>query len=637
MKNNVLVPELLSIGQLFTAKYLVPVYQRNYAWRVEQIEQLISDVHDAMLADDDYFLGNLVVILRASGEVFEVIDGQQRLTTLYLLLTFLQDDGAESGHSSSHIGRLQYESRARATEALRLVAQDAVASSRLQGASIDADAGIHEGYGIIQQFFKQNFRLNQARAAFADFLRERVTVVRASLPLNTDLNRYFEIMNTRGQQLKQVDIVKARLMSKLSDQHQQACFAWIWEACADMDSYLQMSLTRGDTGLRTQVFGSDWSWLKAADFAALMQFRAKAVLQTPGQNTGGALSLEQALSRYADVGAQAAGQDDGNERFRSTIEFPVLLLHVLKVLHGDPKEDEGALDDKRLIKAFDASVKQAADKEVEWVQHFAFMLLKCRNLFDAFVLKRQFTANKLEDGDWSLQRLKKGGTEAKPSPTYSHVFARAERSQEEDGNADPHTGEVLLLQSMLRITYTSPRTMHWITQVLRWLSEQAPQEVSRVDLAEFLKRYARVKVRECFSFEREQQPQGFGISRIVFTYLDFLLLSDAAKRDFKFQFRTSIEHFYPQRPDQEQSGELVAATGLHLLGNLALVSISANSKFSNSLPRAKAENFRDTIERQSPKLRLMAEITLVEGWGDSQVGAHHQHMLTLLRQDVGPE
>lgn len=637
MKNNVLVPELLSIGQLFTAKYLVPVYQRNYAWRVEQIEQLISDVHDAMLADDDYFLGNLVVILRASGEVFEVIDGQQRLTTLYLLLTFLQEDGAESGHSSSHIGRLQYESRARATEALRLVAQDAVASSRLQGASIDADAGIHEGYGIIQQFFKQNFRLNQARAAFADFLRERVTVVRASLPLNTDLNRYFEIMNTRGQQLKQVDIVKARLMSKLSDQHQQACFAWIWEACADMDSYLQMSLTRGDTGLRTQVFGSDWSWLKAADFAALMQFRAKAVLQTPGQNTGGALSLEQALSRYADVGAQAAGQDDGNERFRSTIEFPVLLLHVLKVLHGDPKEDEGALDDKRLIKAFDASVKQAADKEVEWVQHFAFMLLKCRNLFDAFVLKRQFTANKLEDGDWSLQRLKKGGTEAKPSPTYSHVFARAERSQEEDGNADPHTGEVLLLQSMLRITYTSPRTMHWITQVLRWLSEQAPQEVSRVDLAEFLKSYARVKVRECFSFEREQQPQGFGISRIVFTYLDFLLLSDAAKRDFKFQFRTSIEHFYPQRPDQEQSGELVAATGLHLLGNLALVSISANSKFSNSLPRAKAENFRDTIERQSPKLRLMAEITLVEGWGDSQVGAHHQHMLTLLRQDVGPE
>lgn len=637
MKNNVLVPELLSIGQLFTAKYLVPVYQRNYAWRVEQIEQLISDVHDAMLADDDYFLGNLVVILRASGEVFEVIDGQQRLTTLYLLLTFLQEDGAESGHSSSHIGRLQYESRARATEALRLVAQDAVASSRLQGASIDADAGIHEGYGIIQQFFKQNFRLNQARAAFADFLRERVTVVRASLPLNTDLNRYFEIMNTRGQQLKQVDIVKARLMSKLSDQHQQACFAWIWEACADMDSYLQMSLTRGDTGLRTQVFGSDWSWLKAADFAALMQFRAKAVLQTPGQNTGGALSLEQALSRYADVGAQAAGQDDGNERFRSTIEFPVLLLNVLKVLHGDPKEDEGALDDKRLIKAFDASVKQAADKEVEWVQHFAFMLLKCRNLFDAFVLKRQFTANKLEDGDWSLQRLKKGGTEAKPSPTYSHVFARAERSQEEDGNADPHTGEVLLLQSMLRITYTSPRTMHWITQVLRWLSEQAPQEVSRVDLAEFLKRYARVKVRECFSFEREQQPQGFGISRIVFTYLDFLLLSDAAKRDFKFQFRTSIEHFYPQRPDQEQSGELVAATGLHLLGNLALVSISANSKFSNSLPRAKAENFRDTIERQSPKLRLMAEITLVEGWGDSQVGAHHQHMLTLLRQDVGPE
>lgn len=50
-------------------------------------------------------------------------------------------------------------------------------------------------------------------------------------------------MNTRGQQLKQVDIVKARLMSKLPNQYERECFAWVWDSCADMDSYVQMSLT----------------------------------------------------------------------------------------------------------------------------------------------------------------------------------------------------------------------------------------------------------------------------------------------------------------------------------------------------------------------------------------------------------
>lgn len=60
---------------------------------------------------------------------------------------------------------------------------------------------------------KQNFVTRSAGAVCRVLWCFKVTVVRASLPPTTDLNRYFEIMNTRGQQLLQVDIVKARLMS----------------------------------------------------------------------------------------------------------------------------------------------------------------------------------------------------------------------------------------------------------------------------------------------------------------------------------------------------------------------------------------------------------------------------------------
>lgn len=628
MNNDRLNPQLLTVSGLFEneAVYTVPVYQRNYAWRVEQIEQLISDIHDASRENEQsYFLGNLVTQQTTRGfwTNFEVVDGQQRLTTLYLLLTFLESEGARP--FTLHRGRLQYESRARATEALRNAGQEAsLRIGQIEDGLSSEDSGIHEGFNVIQQMIRQHeyLRNKDERSKFADYLRTKVTVVRASLPPGTNLSRYFEVMNTRGQQLEQIDIVKARLMSMLPES-EHAGFAWIWDACADMDSYVQMPLTRDNPELRSAIFGDDWSWLRCANFQALLEARPTANTAT---KAGTALSLDDALRKYASS-QEGSSKGEVSERFRSPIGFSVFLLHVLKIMDNDAKEDEGQLDDKRLIKSFTEAVP--AGHGASWVRDYIFTLLKCRNLFDSFILKRQFVASTQdEEGDWSLQRLKKRSR----GPGYVHLFAKTDMESEEDGDADMGTREVLLLQAMLRITYTSPRTMHWITKVLHWLSTaQDPGAVSSSDLVNLLKAYARGKVKTAFL--SGEQPQGFDIGRIVFTYLDYLL-QDSTQQSFKFQFRNSIEHFYPQHPDREQTGATVSESHINLLGNLALVSVSTNSKFSNSLPKAKAENFKDTIEMQSPKLRNMAEITRSEGWGDEQVKRHHESMVKLLRADI---
>lgn len=639
MSPNQLRPKLLTIGELFDgdATYTVPIYQRNYAWGAAQIEQLISDIHDALHdalehRESSYFLGNLVVTPRdESGNNFEVIDGQQRLTTLYLLLTLLQGDG--SSPWNRHQGRLQYASRARAAEALRRVGQESsLPPGQAQGPMADDDGAIHDGFNIIQQHEK--LRHPADRRAFANFLRTCVTVVRVSLPPKTDLNRYFEIMNTRGEQLQPVDIVKARLMSQLPES-ERATFAWIWDACADLDVYVQMALTRGSTDLREKIFGSDWSWLALPDFAALALAFVSAQSSAQSEAATGmaarALSLDDALQKYARGGEHASRAEEGSERFRSTIEFPVFLLHVLKVVKGGEDEDEGQLDDKRLIQSFTRAIPPG--QEAQWVRNFAFTLLRCRNLFDNFILKRQFAASTEDDeGEWSLQRLKKNVSNGKSTPGYAPVFRHGDTAQ--DSESDSDTRDVLLLQSMLRITYTSPRTMHWMTKTLQWLVRQTePQAIDSAGLANFLKEFARAKVAAAF-LHTETKPQGFGIARIVFTYLDYLLLDEQAKRNFKFQFRNSIEHFYPQHPAEAQSGASVSQGNLHCLGNLALVSVSANSRFSNSLPKAKAENFKSSIEAQSPKLQRMAEITRREGWGDEQVQKHHGDMLALLVADI---
>ncbi|MCU6501902.1 DUF262 domain-containing HNH endonuclease family protein [Rugamonas sp. A1-17] len=638
MDNNRVTPILLTVGALFDdadVVYTVPIYQRNYAWQAGQIEQLLRDILDANngATDDDrasYFLGNLMVTEpQGTPGCFEVIDGQQRLTTLYLLLTFLAENGVAK---YGHLGRLRYESRPRATEALRRIsaAFGSRPVSQAQPSSTE-DAGIHQGYNVIGQFMAQHVRNSDALCRFASFLRTKVTVVRASLPQRMDFNRYFEIMNTRGEQLRQTDIVKARLMQHLGDDARRDCFAWIWNACSDMDSYVQMTLTRRDTDLRTRIFGDDWSRLAISGFEDLLEVR-KPAASGAGALADMSLPLDAALTRYAEAGTTRGGEDQENVRFSSIIGFSTFLLHVLNVMNGDDGDLEDSLDDKRLIRRFEEVLEplDAATRR-EWVHEFAFRLLRCRNLFDTFILKREYTGTNGDDGDWSLRRLVKAYSGNQPTPQYGNTFPRA--GDDGDTSAGTPAGALLILQSMLRVTYTSPRTMHWMTRLLKLLDMSEYERVMESGLVATLRSYARVRVSEAFPMDEE--PLGFAIGRIVFTYLDYLLWEKKPDPEYRFSFRNSIEHFYPQNPDEQQSGATLSKDWLHRLGNLALVSVGANSKFSNSLPGAKAVNFLSTIGQQSPKLQRMAHITLDKKvWGDNEAEEHHDAMVRLLREDL---
>lgn len=74
--------------------FMIPSYQRPYAWTTEEAGELFNDIKDFMdqQADDDpYFLGSIVLIKNETDSRAEVIDGQQRLTTLTILLSVLLD------------------------------------------------------------------------------------------------------------------------------------------------------------------------------------------------------------------------------------------------------------------------------------------------------------------------------------------------------------------------------------------------------------------------------------------------------------------------------------------------------------------------------------------------------------------
>src|SRR5580692_11146609 len=82
-----------SIDEAFRACfYIVPDYQREYVWTDKEVQQLLDDISEPIDAgsDTEYFVGTILVSPGSQKNHFEVIDGQQRLTTFFLLLCALR-------------------------------------------------------------------------------------------------------------------------------------------------------------------------------------------------------------------------------------------------------------------------------------------------------------------------------------------------------------------------------------------------------------------------------------------------------------------------------------------------------------------------------------------------------------------
>lgn len=583
--------KMIPVSKIFSdVHYEVPIYQRNYAWGSDQIEQLIEDIRSTK---NDYFLGNLIVNQKENN-VYEVIDGQQRLTTLFLLERYLGIAFANDA--------LRFEARDKANRTLATLPNTNQLTDELLSSEIK------EGYKIIDDYFEKT-GLKAEKEKIIKRL-EKVNLIRVQVPAKIDLNHYFEIMNTRGEQLELHEIAKANILAKISSPEAKKIASDIWEYCSNMDSYIQMNYPKDK---RDQIFSKDWSSLseQIVDFDSLIGCYQN---ETVNEEI---FTLEEILSGKGLPKNQSVSNDNTeNERFESIISFPNFLLQVNEAISKSNADDDSSLDDKNFLKNL---LNNWADELS--AKHFLFMMLKAHVLFDKFVLKREYARDYKEIGKWSLQKLEKYRDANGDKPKYIGTFG---------GDEDNRNRQIRTLQSALRITYTSPKTMHWISLVL---SSYFNDE--NADVLEILENYAQSKV----DATGYKDASGFGFERIVFTYLDYLIYRDGysyngqeiirpLSSDWQFQFRSSIEHFYPQHPTELSPW---ADADLNCFGNLALITVSGNSTFNNATPVGKAST-NPGIIAQSLKLKIMAEMMRQNNniWDQKLAHIHQNEMFNIL-------
>ena len=609
--------------------YKIPIYQRNYAWEREEIRALINDVYDSM-TKSVYYIGTLVTYKRDEN-IYEVIDGQQRLTTIYIILKALgiETIGNHLTYSARKISATTIEEMPKFSE--------------------EKDQGIVDGFNYAKEALKDIVGEKKAdMEAFQDFFLNKVHIIHYRVPKDVDLNHYFEVMNSRGEQLEKHEIIKAKLSNQLTgDDDAMEKFSRIWEACSDMSFYIQQKLPD------TRVFGT------TMDDFIIQSFDDKFINSNVGSSSSsGMKTISEFL--YSPIKMVDTDDDiDNNDHFQPIIDFPNFLLIVLKITRLWNEDDftplSFTLDDKELIKEF-----EKVNLTPEFVKDFAYNLLLAKYFLDNYIIHHSNVEDRAIENPWKLQYYYKKGSKA----AYLKDLYEDNKAQQ---------NEVVQLLSMFEVAFTPKQRKNYLFYCLYHLFEDCELN----NYVEFLKKLADKYFFDVYldanklndinqpkpnsfdetilngnklNVELEDVDRNFdniypvgscNIPLYVFNYTDYKLwkkyaeelrsnkekkgsrnrirffnslgCSDFELEPFKnFYFsrtRKSLEHYYPQAKAGENM--LISLQDINCFGNFAMIGSEANSSGSDWDPKQKLYHYSDRKTNQisvaSIKFKIMMQ------------------------------
>lgn len=226
-------------------KYSIDYYQREYKWQHKQVSDLLDDLSTKFLESHEegndrtsvaeyghYFLGS-IIISDKDGQKF-IIDGQQRLTTLTLLLIFLQHQ-IEDVEQKGQIAELIFSQKfGRRSFNLDIPERTACMEALYKGEEYadpnapESIANIIARYNDIEEMFPEELA-GVALPYFVDWLVENVHLVEIVAYSDEDAYTIFETMNDRGLSLTPTDMLKGYLLANVTDTEKRTRASRIWK------------------------------------------------------------------------------------------------------------------------------------------------------------------------------------------------------------------------------------------------------------------------------------------------------------------------------------------------------------------------------------------------------------------------
>lgn len=592
-----------SIREIFQSNYIVPLYQRNYAWTDTEIHQLLQDIYENFKKDEKgfYFIGTLVVLKRKNGD-FEVIDGQQRLTTLSLIAKKLDE--------KLHTSKLQYDSRPEVESFLSTYYQRGEVATTTTNHLIShfneaieyIDTADLENNSLRPLHFL-NFLQTDKLRDFRHYFFNQVQLVKVEIPQDTDVAHYFEVMNNRGEQLEEHEIVKARLLDKIKENRYASLqFSKIWDACSQMNKPIQQLFKKQD---RLLFFGPYYDSYELD--------KNKIFEHQENGNECSSLSIADILSGQSMSKGDLEEETENEKSFEAIIDFPNFLMQVLKIYFLE-KEDT-PLNGDELLYWFEELKDEI--NPLEFIDKLFFY----RVVIDRFIVAVVEDENSEDNLKWILQK-----------PELYYYEKRNSDRLIFKNSFDNYQESIIKCLSMLQVTFRTKKYKNYLQEILSWFSDKNHLNISGRDYLIKLNELVLKTYKENKNFEKiVLQPfynEGTATPHFLFNFIDYLYWMDnPASFNFEFKYRNSIEHHLPQSYRNQENFHVIDC-----LGNLCLVSKSGNSKMNNESPIGKADiNGKYYKSTLPPKQLVMYNMTNQEGkWAEKEILIHYSDLLELI-------
>ena len=619
--NGVSVEEK-TVADIFAGeeKYVVPLYQREYAWTDHEIGRLLADIWESYRKDPsrNYYIGTLVV--KPVENSYQVIDGQQRLTTLSILYSLigngLQSPVLRFANREEADAALDMFYKAGNDDALLAEAAEEPVKEQIpkaEDAVAESDAHVFETLDVMaveessvgDELVEQRqchksipAAMLSARKCIKGFRPSRDDGSLSSLPLfdndhvdaelrnyilnnvklfrvcmqDVDAMSYFEVMNNRGEQLKYHELLKERLVAGLKEFSGKSEVAGksydelaeiydrIWTACSYMDGnlldHLHICFELKD--------GKHWWELKSESI------------------------------RMPDIEDEEAPPWERQSVIR---DFSNFLMHVLRLYvraHG--LKIDVPLDERRMQAMFEDSRIGVNPLE------FLDLLIKTRLDFDKYIVKAKMVNDEVEK--WRLKEVVIYGSGR--SKTYDATNTYSDKNKLQ---------QIICLQSALQVSNAEQRYKAWVYAVLSMGDADREDPDRMIGVLEDLARNRIVAARENLKRDGyDMYACGLRTPRLFLNIIDYLMWCQEPS-EFAFRYYNSIEHHHPQHDDREQ--EQWSPTEIDEIGNLYLTSSSDNSSMSNTPASGKVALYRNNHSRalpDYPKRNYMYTTTERYGW-----------------------
>jgi len=637
--------KLLSLSKVAQEEYgfTIPSYQRPYVWPEEDVLKLFEDIKDAYESPDEnhYFIGTVLTAKNPEKNTYELIDGQQRTTTLMLMALAFRASKINCKLAKMAVlngqPRLQFDIRDTVQHLLGSLA-GLEPYTKPSSEAINKDpylTKINSALTVLLQsidVLKKNvdFNLNK----FAEFIYSQVQWVNNTVPDGLDVNRMFSSLNTAGVQLEPVDLLKAKLFRSIHTN--KALYDAIWLACEHTENYFERNLRK--------VFpDADWNQLRYSDLSSfdVNKFKGNSNL---GQQMPSGLTIAELAKENKD---QLVTKNTKAESFevydldietvycRSIVSFELLLIHTLRIFYAKQNLDDiqPRLKASNLLAIFEPLVKQ--DELV--IKKFIKLLWQVRYQFDTWVMKW------VEHDDSNEEQLQ--------------LTSQSHSKSDKKYYINRSVKELNSLTQLQAVRYfTGERSaQYWLTPFLGKLVDNPNNSESRIlaileEVDNQLSLSSETQKQASFAQAKGLIPeQGNWLKQVLylkkdegtsfvhywFQKLEYLLWkketnrTNAKFKKYRITSKNSVEHVHPQN---EEYGHQLDHHLLNTFGNLVLLSPGENSSYSNQSPKKKKADFESKPVFDSLKLKHIFEVMGQGEWNEEKIRLHQSEMLGILSE-----